>query len=75
MKTKDLIKEEIGFYKLLMTIASAIASSTAGWLFNNIDELLSIKFIIVFGVMLIFLTSTASFLFKATKKIKEPGCE
>lgn len=35
-KTKDLVKEEIGFYKLLMTITSGITSSLIGWLFNNL---------------------------------------
>ena len=34
MKTKDRIKEEIGLYKLLITIFSAIASSIIGWIFT-----------------------------------------
>lgn len=74
-KTKDFIKEEIGFYKLLMTIASAILSSLVSWLFNNLAEILSVKFFIVFATMLVFLSSTAYFLFIATKKIKELNYE
>lgn len=35
MKTKDRLKEEIGFDKLIMTIAAAMFSSLAGWLFTN----------------------------------------
>ncbi|MDX2082987.1 MAG: hypothetical protein SFV53_03260 [Rickettsiales bacterium] len=71
MKTKDRIKEEIGFEKLLMTIISAITSSLVSWLFNNIDAILSARFIIVFVTALIFLTSIIYFLLKTTKKIEE----
>lgn len=74
-KTKDLIKEEIGFYKLLMTITSAIASSLIGWLFNNLAVVLSVKFSVVFVFMLVSLALTTYFLFITTKKIKELNYE
>jgi len=35
MKTKDRLKEEIGFDKLIMTIVSAIFTSLVGWLFQQ----------------------------------------
>jgi hypothetical protein len=36
--TKDRLKEEIGLFKLLMTITSAIDGSLTSWLFNNSDS-------------------------------------
>ncbi len=54
MKTKDRLKEEIGFDKLIMTIASAMFSSLAGWLFGNQERGLSIIFFSVF-LLIVFL--------------------
>lgn len=39
MKTKDRIKEEIGLYKLFMTVALAVLSSLIGWSWNGISPL------------------------------------
>jgi hypothetical protein len=39
MKTKDRIKEEIGFEKLLLTLLVAIASSLSSWTWGNINSL------------------------------------
>ncbi len=75
MKTKDKIKEEIGFYKLLMTITSAIASSLVGWLFNNLGVVLSAKIIFVFTGMMIFLFITIFFLIAIKTKIEELSYE
>ena len=74
MKTKDQIKEEIGVYKLLMTISSAITSSLTGWLFSNYGSI-KIEPILLFVVMTIFLTATVFFLVKTYSKIKELGYE
>lgn len=71
MKTKDRIKEEIGFYKLLMTIMFAIFSSVAGWLFNNAH---TINFITEFLLFLISINSFAAmlfFVFEINTKLKE----
>lgn len=59
MKTKDRLKEEIGFDKLLMTIASAMFSSLAGWLFGNQEKglsiiLFSVSLLIVFLAVIIY---------------------
>lgn len=75
MKTKDRIKEEIGFYKLLVVITSAITFSSVSWLFNNVSIILSTKFFIVFIAMLTFLVPTIYFLFIITKKIEELSYE
>lgn len=69
--TKDILKEKIGLYKLLMTITSAISSSLIGWLFNNSDSLLSATLIFVFVVMTIFLIATVFFLVQVNIKIEE----
>mgnify|MGYP006100842139 CR=1 FL=1 len=53
--TKDRLKEEIGFDKLLMTIASAMLSSFVGWIFNNVEIGLSLTMILMFLLTLVFL--------------------
>lgn len=69
--TKDILKEKIGLYKLLMTITSAISSSLIGWLFNNSDNILSATLVFVFVVMAIFLIATVFFLIQVNVKIEE----
>ena len=69
--TKDKLKEEIGLYKLLMTITSAISSSLIGWLFNNSDKIVSVTLVFVFGVMAVFLSATVFFLIQTNIKIEE----
>jgi len=69
--TKDRLKEEIGLFKLLMTIALAILTSIISWFWNNyittpnITKYLSSFLIIVFGGIVLYL------FFKINKKIKE----
>jgi cell shape-determining protein MreD len=71
MKTKDRIKEEIGLHKLLMTIASAMFSSLASWLFNNSDRDLSITVILLFLLTTILLVLIIFFFIKINVKIGE----
>ena len=71
MKAKDRIKEEIGFDKLLMTIASAMLSSFVGWLFNNRNQNISIEMIFIFLISLIFLSSIIFLFINITNKIKD----
>jgi hypothetical protein len=71
MKSKDRIKEEIGLYKLLMTIFSAIASSTLGWLFSNIGDM-SIFYLLIGIITAIFsLISIFILFFKINTKIED----
>ncbi len=65
MKTKDRIKEEIGLYKLLLTLDFAMATSLASWLWSNFVQfnivvkiaILSTLFVlIIFGGYLLMLT-------------------
>jgi hypothetical protein len=74
MKSKDQIKEEIGVYKLLMTMSSAITSSLIGWLFGKYS-IITTESILVFVVMTVFLTATVFFLVKTYSKIKELAYE
>ena len=69
--TKDRLKEEIGFYKLLMTIASAFALSLSGWFLNNINYHFSpnVIFVLIGGV--VFWLVTFSIGIEIIKKIKE----
>jgi len=69
--TKDRLKEEISLYKLLMTIASAIATSVVGWLFKNIDKVLSLTGGLALVSLIFALFVTIFFLTKINTKIKE----
>lgn len=69
--TKDRLKEEIGFYKLLMTITSAISSSLMGWLFNNSDKIPSATLVFIFAITLVSLVATIFFLIQINTKIEE----
>ena len=71
MKTKDRLKEEIGFYKLLMTIVFAMSSSIVNWLFNNGYDAHVITKIMLFVSVLFFITVIFFFLFEIKSKIKE----
>ncbi len=65
MKTKDRIKEEIGLYKLLLTLDFAMATSLASWLWSNFVQfnivvkiaiLFTLFVLIIFGGYLLMLT-------------------
>ena len=75
MKTKDRLKEEIGLYKLLMTIVSAMFSSLVSWLFNNIKIAKKIEFsveVLLLSMIAIFLLFVVIiFLTTINSKIKE----
>ncbi|OFW94374.1 MAG: hypothetical protein A2887_04775 [Alphaproteobacteria bacterium RIFCSPLOWO2_01_FULL_40_26] len=72
MKTKDRLKEEISFYKLIMTISSAIFSSLVGWLFNNITtEISMVRLIMVIVTMVVSFIITSLSLVKIRTEIKE----
>lgn len=75
MRTKDRIKEEIGLYKLLMTIISAISISLIGLLFGNIATPLSPKFVITFLTMPCFSTAAFFFLAKVANTIEDLNYE
>ncbi len=71
MKTKDRLKEEIGFEKLLMTILSAIASPLFAWLFNQYNQI-SLAAAIMVTLFALSLVSIITFLFaNINTKIKE----
>ena len=69
--SKDRLKEEIGLYKLLMTITSAISSSLIGWIYNNIAEIFLIEVVIISVTILSLLAATFFFLYKINTKIGE----
>jgi len=71
MKTKDRLKEEIGFDKLLMTIASAMCSSLVSWLFNNREQDLSIIIFVIFLIAVFFFLGTAYSFFNIINKIRK----
>jgi hypothetical protein len=63
--TKDRLKEEIGLFKLLLTIAMAMFTSIVSWVWNNahnaifqdsakIITLFFIAFILFYGIMFLF---------------------
>lgn len=71
MKTKDRLKEEIGLYKLLMTIVFAISSSIVSWLFNNgYKTHFTIK-ITMLTLVLVFIIAIFFFIFEINTKIEE----
>ncbi len=70
MKTKDRLKEEIGFDKLIMTIASAMVSSLASWLFNNQEQALSIISFSIFLLTIFFLVVIILIFLRINTKIK-----
>jgi hypothetical protein len=69
--TKDRLKEEIGLFKLLMTIAAAIFTSIVSWFWNNyLNSSFAAKFLV--GFLIIYCAVMIVFLFLTTnKKIKE----
>ncbi len=71
MKTKDRIKEEIGLYKLLMTITSAIFVSLTSWLFQSLGN--SGLFVAILAVVsaLFSLSAMIFFFLNIDIKIKE----
>ena len=69
--TKDRLKEEIGWFKLLVTIASAIFTSIASWFWNNYQTASVPIAVIVVGALVIFATITFFLFSKIYQKIKE----
>lgn len=70
MKNHDRIKEEIGFEKLLMTIAFAAFSSIVGWLFKNYSHL-SLVTLTLFSIASILLIVIIFLFVNVNTKIKE----
>lgn len=69
--TKDRLKEEIGLFKLLMTISAAILTSIVSWFWNNYQNI-SITIMAIIALSLLVFLSITLFLFnKIDHKIKE----
>lgn len=71
MKTKDRIKEEIGFEKLLLTLLIAIISSLSSWTWNNEKVLLGIIATALYSLCFIFAIAAFLSFLKIKLKIKE----
>ena len=71
MKTRDRIKEEIGLYKLLMTITSAIFISLTSWLFQGAENSGIITTILAVTGAIFSLAATVFFFLSIDIKIKE----
>ncbi len=71
MKTKERIKEEIGLYKLLMTIFAAIASSVGGWIFSNFNYAVAGDLILALLSEIFFLTIVCILFFVINTKIED----
>ena len=67
--TKDRLKEEIGLYKLLMTILSLLFTSIVSWMWND-NIVLEIKILFYLGAILSLILNIFLF-FKIDSKIKE----
>lgn len=71
MKTRDRIKEEIGLYKLLMTITSAILISLTSWLFQGTGNSGLVTTILAVTGAIFSLAATVFFFLSIDIKIKE----
>ena len=71
MQTKDKLKEEIGFEKLLMTLLVAVITSLASWAWSN-QVVFSTFFKATIEIFLVYLLFAVVVLFIRIKnKIKE----
>lgn len=71
MKTKDRVKEEIGLYRLFMTVALAVLSSLVGWSWNNIVSAGLLSKIIIFLTAFLLSFSVLILFFNIDSKIQE----
>lgn len=69
--TKDRLKEEIGLFKLLMTIAAAIFTSMISWFWNNYSSTPIVTKLILIGLIVMSCTIILYLFFKINKKIEE----
>lgn len=69
MKTKDRLKEEIGFYKLLIGIVSAVSSSLISLVFSGDYNL--IKNILLLTISISLVLVAAFFIIKIYTNIEE----
>ncbi len=69
--TKDRLKEEIGLFKLVMTITTAIFTSVASWFCNNYQNASVVIMIIVISVLMTFSIITFFLFSKTYHKIKD----
>lgn len=70
MKSNDRVKEEIGFYKLLLTIIFATFTSLVSWFWSNADSYKTLSLLVV--TLIIFcVISGIYFYIKIDSKIKE----
>ena len=69
--TKDRLKEEIGLFKLIMTIAAAIFTSMVSWFWNNYQAASASDVAIIIFSMIIFSAITFLLFIKIKLKIKE----
>jgi len=71
MKTKDRIKEEIGFEKLLLTLLVAIASSLSSWTWGNINSLPMVLLVTLYFLCIVCAVFASMSFVKIKLKIKE----
>ena len=71
MKSKDRIKEEIGLYNLLLTVALAVFISLMSWMWNNSSASSIWSNIIIFIAIIMVSIFILIFLLTIDLKIKE----
>lgn len=71
MKTKDRLKEEISFEKLLLTLLVAIISSISSWTWSNKIALPIAVVVVLYFLCAIFSASAFVIFTKIKLKIKE----
>ncbi len=69
--TKDRLKEEIGLFKLLMTIATAVFTSIVSWFWNNYQTASILNMVIIIMSLIIFSSITLFLFIKINHKIEE----
>lgn len=71
MKTKDRLKEEIGFETLLLTLLVAVVSSLSSWTWSNEKVLLGIITSVLYSLCATFTVIAFVLFFKIKLKIRE----
>ncbi len=71
MKTKDRLKEEIGFEKLLLTLLVAVISSFSSWTWSNQVVLLSAEVNMLYSLCVILAIMAFIIFVKIKLKIRE----
>jgi uncharacterized membrane protein YczE len=69
--TKDRLKEEIGLFKLIMAIATAVFTSMISWLWNNYQTAFLSEVVTIIISLVLFSIATLFLFIKIDHKIKE----